>query len=86
MKPRPMHSAPRDHTIIRLLVDYSQGDGWAPLEDENVSWTIGFNGFDHHGEDRWQFVGWCWQHDVFVDASDSGGRPIGWLPFHPGSE
>lgn len=83
MTPRPMNTAPRDQTLVRLLIDYTGDDvGFTALEDEMQAWTIGFNGLDHTGDDRWQFVGWSWTHDHFLDATESGGRPIGWLPFY----
>ena len=70
-------TAPTDGTMVRLLVDYS--DGGAPLEDEHpLSWTIGFNNLDNTGEDRWQFAGWSWEQDVFCEGS---GKPVGWLPW-----
>ncbi len=74
---RPMSSAPVDGTMIRLLVDYT--DGGAPLEDEHPqSWTIGFNNLGKTGEDRWQFAGWSWIYDHFCEGS---GKPVGWLPW-----
>lgn len=75
----PVTSAPRNHTWVRLLVDYSGEERPEPLEDADTAWSIGFNGFDHDGEDNWQFVGWDWSHDVIVKGS---GKIIGWLPFH----
>lgn len=72
-----MANAPKDGTMIRLLVDYTDGD--APLEDEHPrSWTIGFNNFQNTGEDHWQFAGWSWTHDHFCEGS---GTPVGWLPW-----
>jgi len=74
---RPMVDAPKDGTMVRLLVDYSDGGG--ALEDDHPrSWTIGFNGFEDTGEDEWKFAGWCWSHDHFTQGS---GEPVGWLPW-----
>lgn len=73
---RPMGTAPKNGTMIRLLVDYTEGGG--PLEDEQIAWTIGFNGFADHGIDEWKFAGWCWTHDHFSQGS---GTPVGWLPW-----
>lgn len=72
---QPMQTAPRDGTIIRLLVQFEDH----PLEDDNTKplWTIGGNSFDNTGEDLWQFAGWCWTHDRFTDGV---GTPVGWLP------
>jgi len=72
-----MATAPKDGTMLRLLVDYT--DGGAPLEDEHPrAWTIGFNSQDDTGEDEWKFAGWCWTHDHFTQGS---GTPVGWLPW-----
>jgi len=72
---RSMETAPRDGTIIRLLVQFEDH----PLEDDNTKplWTIGGNSFENTGEDLWQFAGWSWSHDTFVDGV---GTPVGWLP------
>jgi len=71
----PMATAPRDGTIIRLLVEFEEHQ----LEDsEEPQHTIGSNSFDNTGVDEWQLVGWCWTHDHFTDGK---GKPIGWLPF-----
>lgn len=70
---RDMASAPRDGTMLRLLVRFEEHS----TEDDEDAPTIGANNFDNDGEDRWQFAGWCWSHDHFVDGK---GEPIGWLP------
>lgn len=84
--PRPMETAPKDHTWVRLLVDYSAADLDArPLEDSaSPSWTIGSNGEDHTGVPGWTFVGWNWSQDCIVETT--AGVPIGWLPFHHESD
>lgn len=74
----PIESAPKDGTMLRLFVDYTNGDH--PLDDATKSWTIGFNGFEDTGEDEWKFAGWCWTHDHFVEGK---GVPIGWQPLPP---
>lgn len=67
----------RDETVL-LLVDYRDGDH--PLDDALVAITIGHNN-DHNageGEEQgWQFAGWCWCHDHYVEGK---GAPIGWMP------
>ncbi|WP_417724606.1 cell division protein ZapB [Salipiger sp.] len=78
VRPLPMSSAPKDGTMLRLLVRYDQ-DNWFPLEDSAEAWTIGFNALDDTGEDVWQMAGWNWEHDCFTAG---GGTVIGWLPFH----
>lgn len=70
---RDMATAPRDGTMLRLLVEFTEH----ATEDADQAPTIGANNFDNDGEDRWQFAGWCWSHDHFVEGR---GEPIGWLP------
>lgn len=74
-RPLPIKDAPRDGTMLRLLVDYGDvWDGDHPLEDSgDPSWTFGFNNLANTGEDEWQFVGWSWQQDIFCDGR---GKPI----------
>jgi hypothetical protein len=81
LKPIDMQHAPRDGTMLCLLVDYSGDDAAGPLEDTaEAAWTIGFNSLSNTGEDRWQIAGWCWSHDHFTEGP---GKPIGWAPFLP---
>lgn len=81
LKPIDMQHAPRDGTMLCLLVDYSGDEAAGPLEDTaEAAWTIGFNSLSNTGEDRWQLAGWCWSHDHFTDGH---GKPIGWAPFLP---
>lgn len=97
-KPRPMAEAPKDGTLVRLFVDYTeeanpeaiaeaeaQGYAWRPhpLEDEEAAWTLGHNNLANDGADRWQFAGWCWSQDHYTQGS---GTPIGWLPLHGSAE
>lgn len=71
----PMMTAPRDGTLLRLLVDF---EDHATENSDKPSPTIGHNEFDHNGEDEWHFVGWCWSHDHFT--GEPKGKVIGWLP------
>lgn len=71
---RPMESAPKDGTLLRLLVEF---DDCAIDDGEGPFATVGQNFLDTTGEDAWQFVGWDWEQDVFVDGI---GRPVGWMP------
>ena len=58
--------APKDGSLVRLLVDYSGEDADHALEDTTgLSWTVGFNNLSNTEEDTWQFVGWSWQSDCF---------------------
>lgn len=69
----PIDIAPKNGQILELLVDYSEGDG--SLQDATKAWTIGFNSLENTGEDVWQFAGWSWCGDCFVQGS---GEVIGW--------
>lgn len=91
----PVALAPRDGTMLRLLVDYSHeanAAGIAKAADDSFiwphtsfadtdgqAWTVGFNSFDDTGEDEWQFVGWNWSQDCFTEGH---GTVVGWRPFH----
>lgn len=74
LAPRPMDAAPRDGTMVRLLVEFTEH---ATEDTARPAWTIGANNHDHDGEDAWMFAGWCWTHDHFTEGK---GTPIGWLP------
>lgn len=75
--PREMETAPRDGTMVRLLVQFEEN----PTEDSfEPAWTIGACNDDNVGEDErvgWKFAGWCWTHDHFTEGK---GTPVGWLP------
>lgn len=74
---RPMDTAPRDGTMVRLLVQF---DANATEDTEQPAWTVGANNDDNVGDDEragWQFAGWCWTHDHFTEGK---GTPVGWLP------
>lgn len=78
LQPLPIETYKKDGIIVRLLVDYTEGDN--PLDDSaEPCWTIGFNQFEHSENDEWFLVGWDWSHDCFTSGS---GKVIGWLPFH----
>lgn len=76
---RPMNTAPKDGTMLRLLVDYSGEEAAGALEDELQAWTIGFNTLRDADEDEWRFAGWNWTQDCFTEGY---GQVIGWLPLH----
>ncbi len=71
---RDMATAPRDGTMVQLLVEFDEN---ATEDTDGPAPTIGANNFDNDGEDRWQFAGWCWSHDHFTEGK---GTPVGWLP------
>ena len=70
---RDMENAPKDGTMLRLLVSFDEHS----TEDADEAPTIGANNFDNDGEDAWRFAGWCWTHDHFTQGV---GTPVGWLP------
>ncbi len=79
-QPLPISEAPRDGTLVRLLVDYDDG-GDHPLEDSpEPQWTVGFNNLTDTGFDEWQFVGWSWQQDIFCTGR---GTPIAFAYLPP---
>jgi hypothetical protein len=71
---QPMNTAPKDGTILRLLVLF---DDNATEDSAEPCPTIGANSFEHTSIDNWQFAGWDWSQDCFTEGS---GEPIGWLP------
>lgn len=74
-------TAPKDGTMLRLLVQHSDAENerWTPFEDSLEPYsTIGFNALSATGEDEWQFAGWDWSHDCFTDGA---GTVIGWMPY-----
>lgn len=70
---RPMDTAPRDGTMLRLLVRFTEH----ATEDAEIAPTIGAWPADGDHDGAWQFAGWCWTHDHFTEGK---GEPIGWLP------
>lgn len=72
--PRPMVTAPRDGTLLRLLVDF---DEHAIDDTIGPTWTIGSCNLENDPDAEWQIVGWCWTHDHFTEGK---GEPVGWLP------
>jgi hypothetical protein len=75
---RHMSTAPKDGTLIRLLIEQDEDTIVAFEDTDGPFWTIGFNNFESTQEDCWQFVGWDWQHDHMCEVP---GTPIGWSDF-----
>lgn len=70
----PLKDAPRDGTMLRLLVRFTEH----PMDDDNEPQiTIGMNNKGNTGVDEWRFAGWCWTQDVFTQGY---GEVLGWLP------
>jgi hypothetical protein len=76
-----MSKAPRNGTLLQLLVQRGDGDHMDGFDDSNPSRTMGFNDFDNTQVDRWQFPGWNWSHDFITTQGD--GTPIGWALMLP---
>lgn len=75
---RDISSAPKDGTLLLLLI-VSDEDLGTPLEDVlGPSRTVGFNNLDHDGEDEWKVAGWNWENDYFTEGR---GRPVAWMLF-----
>ncbi|MBH1388641.1 hypothetical protein I5U29_07760 [Stenotrophomonas maltophilia] len=75
--PHPMDTAPRNGTVVRLLVQFEEN---STEDTAEPAWTIGTCNDDNVSEDErigWQFAGWCWTHDHFTEGK---GAPVGWLP------
>lgn len=68
---RPMDTAPRDGSMLRLLVQF---EDHATEDTTEPAPTIGAYS---EGAECWQFAGWCWSHDHFTEGK---GEPVGWLP------
>jgi hypothetical protein len=72
---RDMVTAPKDGTMLRLLVEFEHH---ATEDGEGPQATIGSNTWDnHHDFDKWQFAGWNWEQDCYTQGI---GKPVGWLP------
>ena len=71
---QPIETAPKDGTLLLLLIV----DGDNMIDDATHGRTIGHNNYDNDDEDIWQFAGWCWQHDHYVEGR---GKPISWMPY-----
>lgn len=72
---QPMKTVPKDGRFVELLIDYS--DGYNPLQDATIAWTIGSNDFDNTGVDEWKILGWLWSQDHF---SEGMGKLLAWRP------
>lgn len=71
-----MATAPKDGTMLRLLVNPDQEEFTAFDDSLTPFETIGFNNLADTTEDRWEFVGWDWQQDCFITGR---GEVIGWM-------
>ncbi len=70
-----MGSAPKDGTMLRLLVNPDK-EAFTAFDDSLTPFeTIGFNNLGNTEEDRWEFAGWDWSQDCFITGR---GEVIGW--------
>lgn len=70
-----MAQAPRNGTLLLLLIIPDENRDH-PLEDTaNPSLSIGHNNFDNDGDDVWQFAGWSWEQDCYTEGR---GKPGAW--------
>jgi hypothetical protein len=70
--------APKDGTLLRLLVVPDPTE-FTPFDDSlNPYETIGFNNLTDTDEDCWEFAGWSWSQDCFITGR---GEVIGWSAF-----
>jgi hypothetical protein len=77
-----MSAAPKDGTLLQLLLDHSADDGTGEcdggFEDALRTRVMGFNNGDNDGQDRWMFPGWDWCQDCIIPQGC--GTPIAWAP------
>lgn len=76
---QPIETALKDGTLILLLVPASD-ECEGLLEDSTVGRTIGSWAVKTTGEEGWNFAGWDWCHDAYVEG---GGEPTHWQPLPP---
>lgn len=73
-----MAFAPKDGTMVRLLVNPDPEEFTAFDDNLTPFETIGFNNLENTEEDRWEFAGWDWSQDCFITGR---GEVIGWTTF-----
>ena len=69
MEWQPIDTAPKDGTLVQLLVKF---DNHAIEDTNEPTWTIG-----SYNDGEWNFVGWCWHTDEWTRGS---GDLLGWFP------
>lgn len=69
-------TAPKNgHLLLLLISELKDLDDCANATEDSKIWRT--LGFWNDPEERWQFVGWDWCADTFVEGH---GEVIGWLP------
>lgn len=77
-----MKAAPRDGTLLQLLIAHDDGvDCGGGFDDDELSRTMGFNNFDNDEQDIWKFPGWDWCHDCITEQGC--GHPVAWALMLP---
>ncbi len=77
-----MAAAPKDNSLLQLLIRHDDGDDCGGgFDDNNITRTMGFNNLDNDGIDEWKFPGWNWCHDCITEQGC--GIPIAWAPMLP---
>ncbi len=71
-----MEKAPKDGTLLLLLIAPDDNIRNALEDTEGYSRTVGFNNLDNDEVDEWRFSGWDWDHDCFREGS---GTPVAWM-------
>lgn len=80
-----MLAAPKDGTLLQLLIEHDEDDGDnscdGGFENEVRTRVMGFNNGADDGEDVWKFPGWDWCHDCIIEQGC--GKPIAWALMLP---
>ena len=76
-----MDDVPKDGRMLILVVPLG-GDHAIDDNTSGYGLTVGHNNFDNDGNDVWQYVGWCWDHDHYVHISVENG--VSTPPVNPG--
>ena len=76
----PIETAPREGTMVLLLVDYEEHQ---MENNRHPQVTIGMNNLLNDGIDEWMFAGWCWSQDAFTAGR---GKPLKWMPIPSSTE
>ena len=75
---QPIATAPKDGTLLLLALAPDDERDNALEDAAGFSRTVGFNNFEHDGEDEWKLAGWNWENDYFTEGA---GQPALWAPF-----
>lgn len=76
---QPIETAPKDGTLVFLLISTADDEQFTAMEDSNPSRTVGAY-FCDLDPPCWQFAGWSWEQDRHMNGI---GTPIRWQPLPP---